>query len=85
MDIIGWILLGLIAGGVASLLVPGRTPLGCIGVIIVGIAGGLLGGFLFEELFGEDEDELSWLGSILVAILGAILILIVLNAVRGRR
>ena len=85
MDIIGWILLGLIAGGVASLLVPGRTPLGCIGVIIVGIAGGLLGGFLFEELFGEDEDELSWLGSILVAILGATLILIVLNAVRGRR
>ena len=39
MEVIAWIILGFIAGGIASLLVPGRTPLGCIGVILVGIAG----------------------------------------------
>lgn len=83
MEILGWIVLGLIAGGIASLLVPGRTPLGCLGVIVVGIAGAVLGGFLFDEILG-DQEELSWLGVLLVSILGAGLILVILNAL-GRR
>jgi uncharacterized membrane protein YeaQ/YmgE (transglycosylase-associated protein family) len=84
MEVIAWIILGFIAGGIASLLVPGRTPLGCIGVILVGIAGALLGGFLFEE-FAGDQEELSWVGVILVAVLGSALILVILNVVSGGR
>jgi uncharacterized membrane protein YeaQ/YmgE (transglycosylase-associated protein family) len=84
MEIIGAIIVGAIVGALASLIVPGRTPLGCIGVVLVGIAGGLLGGFLFDVIIGPDEDELNWIGSFLVALLGAILILVVIRAVSSR-
>ena len=79
MEIIGAIIVGAIVGAIASLIVPGRTPLGCIGVVLVGIAGGLLGGFLFDVIVGPDDDELNWIGSFLVALLGAILILFVIR------
>ncbi|MPZ22739.1 MAG: GlsB/YeaQ/YmgE family stress response membrane protein [Dehalococcoidia bacterium] len=75
MEIIGAIIIGLIVGAIASLLVPGRTPLGCIGVPLVGIGGGILGRFLFEAIFGSDSDELNWLGSFIVALAGAVVIL----------
>ena len=81
MEIIGFIIVGAIVGAIASLIVPGRTPLGCIGVVLVGIAGGLLGGFLFDVIVGPDEDELNWVGSFIVSLLGAILILYVIRAV----
>jgi uncharacterized membrane protein YeaQ/YmgE (transglycosylase-associated protein family) len=83
IEIIGWIIFGFIAGGIASLLVPGRTPLGCIGVILVGIAGGLLGGFLFEALF--DIVAVSFLGALIIAIIGAVIILLILRALAGPR
>ena len=82
IEILGWIVFGLIAGGIASLLVPGRTPLGCIGVVLVGIAGGLLGGFLFEALF--DREAVSFLGALITAVIGAVIILVVLRAIAGR-
>jgi uncharacterized membrane protein YeaQ/YmgE (transglycosylase-associated protein family) len=81
LEIIGWIILGLIAGGIASLLVPGRTPLGCIGVVAVGIIGALVGGFVFEAIFG-DEEGVGWLGSLLIAIVGAAGILLALRFVQ---
>jgi uncharacterized membrane protein YeaQ/YmgE (transglycosylase-associated protein family) len=79
MEIIGAIIVGLVVGAIASLIVPGRTPLGCIGVTLVGIAGGLLGGFLFDAIIGPDDEELNWIGSFIVAILGAVVILWVLR------
>ena len=79
MEIIGAIIVGAIVGAIASLIVPGRTPLGCIGVVLVGIAGGLLGGLLFDAIIGPDDEELNWIGSFLVALLGAILILFVIR------
>lgn len=84
MEIIGAIIVGAIVGAIASLIVPGRTPLGCIGVVLVGIGGGLLGGILFDAIIGPDDDELNWIGSFLVALLGAILILVILRAVSSR-
>jgi uncharacterized membrane protein YeaQ/YmgE (transglycosylase-associated protein family) len=79
MEIIGAIIVGAIVGAIASLIVPGRTPLGCIGVVLVGIGGGLLGGLLFDAIIGPDDDELNWIGSFLVALLGAIVILFVIR------
>jgi uncharacterized membrane protein YeaQ/YmgE (transglycosylase-associated protein family) len=78
LEIIGWIILGIVAGGIASLLVPGRTPLGCIGVVAVGILGALVGGLVFEAVFGDDEG-VGWLGSLLIAIVGAAGILMALR------
>ena len=83
MEIILWIVIGLIAGGIASLIVPGRTPGGAIGALVVGILGGLLGGWVLQVL--DVNENLTWLGSLVVAIVGAVVILYALRAARGER
>jgi uncharacterized membrane protein YeaQ/YmgE (transglycosylase-associated protein family) len=50
------IIVGLIAGAIARLLVPGRDPLGCLGTILLGMVGSFIGGFLGWLLFGRDTD-----------------------------
>jgi uncharacterized membrane protein YeaQ/YmgE (transglycosylase-associated protein family) len=55
--IIGMIVIGLIAGAVARLLVPGRDPMGILGTIVIGIIGSFVGGFLGYVLFGHDVSE----------------------------
>lgn len=83
--LIVWLIVGAIAGGVASLIVPGRTPGGAIGAVVVGILGGLLGGWVLDAL--DVNDNLTWLGSLIVAIIGAVVILYALRKVdndRGR-
>ena len=85
MNLLSWILFGLVAGAVARLLVPGRQSLGCLATLAVGIAGALIGGFLGELLLNE-EVEFRWdLGPFLLAVLGAVLLLLLLNAIAGRR
>jgi uncharacterized membrane protein YeaQ/YmgE (transglycosylase-associated protein family) len=79
LGIFGWIIIGLIAGALAGALVPGRQRYGCFGTLIVGVAGGLLGGWLWEDILGIGEAS-GWLGAIVVATLGAILVLVVLRA-----
>lgn len=75
-----WLLIGLIAGGIASLVVPGRTPGGAIGAIIVGIVGGFLGGWILDLL--DVSFGYTLLGSIVVATIGAVIILYVLRAAK---
>ena len=77
-----WLVVGLVAGGVASLIVPGRTPGGTVGALIVGVLGGLLGGWILDAL--DVSSNLSWLGSLVVAIVGAVIILYVMRAVTDR-
>ncbi len=77
MHVIAWLLIGLIAGGIASYIVPGRTPGGTIGAVVVGIIGGLVGGWVLD-LLGV-ATNLSWLGSLVVAVLGAVIILYVMR------
>jgi uncharacterized membrane protein YeaQ/YmgE (transglycosylase-associated protein family) len=78
-----WILIGLIAGAMAGWFVPGRERLGCIGTTVVGIIGGLLGGWIWTELLNQDAAG-GLLGAILIAILGSALVLLVLRAVASR-
>jgi uncharacterized membrane protein YeaQ/YmgE (transglycosylase-associated protein family) len=86
MGIIGWILLGLLAGLIAKALMPGGERLGVILTTLLGIAGALLGGFLATALgFGDPIDEFFDLSTWLAAIVGALLILFLWNAVRERR
>ena len=83
--IIAWIVVGAIAGWLASLVVRG-TGLGLAGDIIVGIIGGLIGGFLLSLLLpGSYGVSGINLGSIVVAFIGAVVLLLLVRLFMGRR
>lgn len=83
--IIGMIILGLIAGAIARLLVPGRDPMGIGATILLGIVGSFVGGFLYRVLFVRgDQDGLQPAGFI-GSIIGAVIALLVWRALSGRR
>ncbi len=84
MGILSWIIVGLIAGLLAKMVVPGEGPGGIVGDIIVGIVGAFIGGFVFN-LLGHSAVSGINLYSILVAFVGAVILLFVLRAVTGRR
>jgi uncharacterized membrane protein YeaQ/YmgE (transglycosylase-associated protein family) len=85
MGIIGWILLGLVAGIVAKMLLPGDDPGGIIITTIVGIVGAILGGLVARALgFGDPIDEFFDISTWLAAIIGAIALLFAYRAVAGR-
>jgi uncharacterized membrane protein YeaQ/YmgE (transglycosylase-associated protein family) len=83
MSIIAWLILGLIAGFIASKIV-NRTGEGVILDIVLGIVGALVGGFLFS-IFGAGGVTGLNLYSILVAVIGAIVVLWIYHAIEGRR
>ena len=83
MGILGWIVLGGVAGWLASRLVRG-TGLGLIGDILVGIVGGVIGGLIIGALGGTGVTGFN-LWSFVVALLGAILLLFIVRLVTGSR
>ena len=84
MGIIGWILFGLLAGAVARALTPGKQTIGCFGTLAVGVVGALLGGLLGEAVFDTDVD-VGWdLKPFLLAVAGAVVLLLGLNALSRR-
>jgi uncharacterized membrane protein YeaQ/YmgE (transglycosylase-associated protein family) len=85
MGILSWIVVGLIAGFLAGVVVKGRDT-GCIGYVIIGVIGGLLGGFIASYFFhiGDPMSGIN-LESILIAFLGAVLLLLLLRLLGGRR
>ena len=83
MDILTWIIVGLIAGVLAS-LVMGGTGYGIIGDIIIGIVGAIIGGWLFSQL-GVGTPFGGLPGTIFVAFIGAVVLLLVLRLIRGGR
>ena len=84
MSIIGWIILGLIAGFIGSKIVQGSGQ-GFFLNIALGIVGALVGGFLYSAILGGEGVTGVNIGSIIVSIIGAIIVLWVYNAVAGRR
>ncbi len=85
MNILSWILFGLVAGAVARLVVPGRQSLGCLATLAVGIVGALIGGLIGEVVLGE-EVRFRWdLGPFLLAVAGSVILLLALEAISGRR
>ncbi|MEV7611983.1 GlsB/YeaQ/YmgE family stress response membrane protein [Streptomyces sp. NPDC089799] len=86
MSIIGWILMGLIAGIIAKLLMPGKDPGGCLLTPLIGIAGGLLGGWLGKVIFGvESIDGFFELSTWVAAIVGSLILLLVYRLIAGRK
>ena len=86
MNILGWILIGLLAGFLAGQIMKGSSY-GLVGDIVVGLLGALIGGFL-ASLFGlgglNASDPISW-GSFFIALIGAIVLIAVLRLISGNR
>lgn len=86
MGIIGWIVLGLLAGLIARLILPGKQPGGIIVTFVVGVAGALIAGFAAQAMgFGDPIDEFFDLSTWLAAIIGAIVLLLIWGAIASRR
>ena len=80
--ILGWIVIGLLAGGIAKLLMPGKDPGGCIITILLGIAGALLAGFIGKSVGWYETNEGA---GFLAAIVGAFIILLLYRMISKRR
>src|SRR3954463_6441109 len=75
MGIFAWIIFGLIAGAIAKLLMPGRDPGGWIITMLLGIAGAFVGGFIGRAIWGSEGVNGLNMGSIGLAVLGAVVLL----------
>ena len=80
--ILGWIVIGFLAGGIAKLLMPGKDPGGCLITILLGIAGALLAGFIGKSIGWYEEGEAA---GFLAAIVGAFIILFLYRMIMRRR
>jgi uncharacterized membrane protein YeaQ/YmgE (transglycosylase-associated protein family) len=80
-DLIGWIVIGLLAGAISGWFVGTKSVQGCLPTIVVGILGAVIGGYLARGL-GNDPVQ-GFLGALVFAILGSIIVRIVLRALEG--
>jgi uncharacterized membrane protein YeaQ/YmgE (transglycosylase-associated protein family) len=82
LGILGWIIFGLVVGAIAKLLMPGRDPGGIIVTMLLGIVGAVLGGFVGRSLglYGPEDSA-----GFLMAIVGAIVVLLLYRVLVGRR
>lgn len=83
MNILAWLLVGLIAGVLAKLLMPGRGPGGIIVTILLGIGGAIVGGFIAVALNLSDGVNNFDIGTIFLAVAGAMLLLFAYRMVSG--
>ena len=84
MSIIAWIVVGAIAGYLAGFIVKGDEGLGVIGHIVLGIVGALVGGVLASTLFNRDMTSGINIETIVVAVIGAVITVLVVGMVTGR-
>lgn len=85
MGFIAFLVLGLIAGAIAKAILPGNQGGGWIATLVLGVVGALLGGWIGTALFGVGVDQFWDLGSWLLAIGGAIIVLLIWGFITGRR
>lgn len=80
MGILVWLLVGLIAGALARLLVPGKDPMGWLGTLVLGLVGSLIGGFLGNLIFGGEIDVSA--AGIVGSVIGAVIALLAYRAMK---
>jgi uncharacterized membrane protein YeaQ/YmgE (transglycosylase-associated protein family) len=80
-DLLGWIVIGLLAGSISGWFVGTRTVQGCLPTMVVGVLGAVVGGWVMREA-GNGPTE-SFIGALAVAILGSIIVRLVLRAIEG--
>ena len=81
-DLIGALVIGLLVGLLARFLVPGRDPMGCIGTSLLGVAGAFVGGIISRFIWGAPARIHFAYPGFLISLGGAILVLLVVRAVR---
>lgn len=85
MGVVSFLLFGLVAGLVARALTPGRQAIGCLATMLVGIVGAFVGGLIGDVVLGH-RVRFGWhLGPFVLAVVGAVVLLLALEAVQGRR
>jgi uncharacterized membrane protein YeaQ/YmgE (transglycosylase-associated protein family) len=86
VEILSWLVVGAIAGWVAGLLVKGDEGIGVIGHILLGLVGALLGGFVVGLITNNDpmDGVFDW-STLITAIVGAVVVVLVVGMMRGRR
>jgi uncharacterized membrane protein YeaQ/YmgE (transglycosylase-associated protein family) len=82
---IGAIILGIVAGFVGRLLMPGRDPMGFFATVLLGLAGSVVGFLIFTELLGIGDNDVFDLGGLIGAIIGVVILLAIYRAVIGNR
>ncbi|MFF2032055.1 GlsB/YeaQ/YmgE family stress response membrane protein [Arthrobacter sp. NPDC058192] len=85
MGILGWIVLGLVAGAIAKAILPGRQGGGWLITLVLGVVGAILGGWIGSLIFGGGLGDFFDLRTWLLSILGAIIVLLIYGAIAGRR
>ncbi|HEV8169297.1 MAG TPA: GlsB/YeaQ/YmgE family stress response membrane protein [Pyrinomonadaceae bacterium] len=83
MNFIWWLIIGLIAGALARLIMPGRDPMGIIATIVLGIVGSILGGLVSMAIWRNNTDGFQPAG-LLLSVLGAILVLWIWRMIKSR-
>jgi uncharacterized membrane protein YeaQ/YmgE (transglycosylase-associated protein family) len=83
--VIGAIILGIVAGFVGRALMPGRDPMGFFATVLLGIAGALVGFYVFTGLFGIGDTDMFDLGGLIGAIIGVMLLLGLYRMFLGNR
>ena len=83
--IIGYIVIGLIAGAIAKAIIPGRQGGGWIATILLGIVGALLGGFLGGLILGVHYNKIFSIPGLITAVVGALIVLLVWGLITRRR
>jgi uncharacterized membrane protein YeaQ/YmgE (transglycosylase-associated protein family) len=82
VGILVWLLVGLIAGALARLLVPGEDPMGFVGTIILGLIGSLVGGFLGNVVSDGNFDVVTSAG-LIGSVVGAVITLLIYRSLRS--
>jgi uncharacterized membrane protein YeaQ/YmgE (transglycosylase-associated protein family) len=85
MGFFGFLLLGLIAGAIAKLIIPGKNGGGWVITLVLGVVGALLGGFLGGLIFDVGINEFFSLSTWALAIGGSLIVLVIYGAITGRR
>ena len=85
MGFIAWIVLGLIAGAIARLILPGRQGSGWLGALITGILGALLGGWIGRLMGFSTNDSFFDLATWIFAIIGGVIVDFIWQAITARR
>ena len=83
MGFISWILVGLVAGWLAKMIMPGREPGGFIMTLVIGVVGAVIGGFIWN-MMGSGGPSGFNIGSIFIATIGALVLLAIWKAIAGR-
>jgi uncharacterized membrane protein YeaQ/YmgE (transglycosylase-associated protein family) len=83
LSFIGWLVIGLIAGALARLIMPGRDPMGVIATILLGIVGSILGGLVSWAIWGSETTGFRPAGLIL-SVLGAVIVLWIYRMMKSR-